>query len=448
MRFNYFLKFIHNLQKMFNGDFIVKQSKFLLFITLLYLKDCNNVNNNPIFDFDFDLISDVLSLAEDLIDLSKSYGDYEMSKYFLPQYKWVTRNKDIHLNYSQLIKKYGLTEEEQSDENDGSGTIALSNILYYDSANDFVNNIFVESTGMYWIVRDVEDRVFYRLASNTYQDLGGPGLSDGENIIHLSLSNSDFLNFRRDKYGELDLTDFFAIVYHFTKIGSIYISYFCDTDYFFVINRRNSMYNNKVFLTVTLSLIVWTLRLISAIVKLFDKLYNNMFFLFPILCCDVTFKLIYKNRLVYIIGNVLYNNIPLAIVVFVNLIFYLNRMEMKRPLALSGSRRKFEEVNSFLHAGALQNKFLENFCMHMTNEERRLVLYDREGYKTPIQNRLSIVLLDCHCDNNLYSKLLQSIYFYWARLTQCQVWLRLHHYKKYCFTKFQSHWQKPYKFYY
>lgn len=423
---------------MFNGDFIVKQSKFLLFITLLYLKDCNHVNNNPIFDFDFDLISDVLSLAEDLIDLSKCYGDYETSKYFLPQNKWVTRNKDIHLNYSQLIKKYGLTEEEQSDENDDSGTIALSNILYYDNGNDFLNKAFADITGSYWIVRDVEDRFFYHLASNTYQDLSGPGLSDGENIIHLSFSNSDFLNFRRDKYGELDLTDFFGIVYHFTKIGSIYISHFCDTDSFFVINRRNSRYNSKIFLTVTLSLIVWTLRLISAIVRLFDKLNNDMFLLFPILCCDLTLKLIYKNRLVYIIGNVLYNNIPLAIVVFVNLIFYLNRMEMKRPLALTGSRRKFEEVNSFLHAGVLQKKFLEKFCMQMTNEERRLVLCDREGYKTPIQNRLSLVLLDCHCDNNLYTKLLKSINFYWARLMQCQVWLRLFHYKKILFHKISS----------
>lgn len=424
---------------MFNGDFIVKQSKFLLFITLLYLKDCNHVNNNPIFDFDFDLISDVLSLAEDLIDLSKSYGDYEMSKYFLPQYKWVTRNKDIHLNFSQLIKKYGLTEEEQSDENDGSGTIALSNILYYDSGNDFVNKIFVESTGSFWIVRDVEDRVFYHLASNTYQDLSGPGLSDGENIIHVSLSNSDFLNFRRDKYGELDLTDLFGIVYHFTKIGSIYISYFCDTDSFFVINRRNSRYNTKVLLTLILSLLVWTLRLISAIVKLFNKVNNDIFILFPIFCCDVTLKLIYKNSLVCIIGNVLYNNIPLAIVVFVNLIFYLNRMEMKRPLALTGSRRTFEEVKLFLHAGVLQNKFHKKpYYMQTTNEERRLVLYDREGYKTPIQNRLSLVLLDFHCDNNLYSKLIKSIYFYWARLTQCQVWLRLLHYKKILFYKISS----------
>ncbi|CAG9584768.1 unnamed protein product [Danaus chrysippus] len=140
---------------MFGGDFVIKQSKLLLFITFLYLKDCGHANEDLIFDLDLDLISDIINIIEDIINLyTYENSDLKSAKIYITDLQLVIRYDDVHLNYTQLINKYGLLDVPPHEEDIVPSIVAESNGYLY-------HKLQYQENG--WI--SLENKIAYLLAS-------------------------------------------------------------------------------------------------------------------------------------------------------------------------------------------------------------------------------------------------------------------------------------------
>lgn len=266
MRFPHFLKFIAIVANMLTGNFIVKQSKFLLFITILYLKDLRHVHDNPIFDIDLDLISDLVSLSEDWINLQRRYDNSnEKSKCYLPQNKWVINFEDIHLNYTQLIKKYGIPEED-SEEHENKYYV-LSRDSEYDTRMYPASN---------WLISVFKVGLAYLVVCKGY-DLWMDNVRGIKRIAkeeHRSPSNSVFWNFSRDEIGGFKLPVLIGIIVNLSEYEEIL---YPDTWYKITsanICSKNASFIDKLTLTVVISAMVWVFRLLRILHKLVFLLYD------------------------------------------------------------------------------------------------------------------------------------------------------------------------------
>lgn len=389
---------------MFNGDLIVRQSKFLLFITILYLKDFSNVHSSPIYNFDFDFVSDVLSLTEDFINLSKSYSNYEISKDILPQNRWIMKNKDVQLNYSQLIKKYSLSNNEPNEGNEED--FKEKHFTLYTPSNNHDN--LPESRLLPCQSRsispDVECIITYRLVSKGYEIWIGNVLLSRIKDNH-SLSNFHFWNIMSDASGCLDLSEVIGILFHLAELKKIlYLEHIQGQTSFFRRSSHRSISFNKISLTMALWIIIRVYRLISVLIIILVKLNNMINFLFLLFDSNLL-----MNNSMYLSRTILLNNILFSFIMRHNLILFT--------------------VGLFYFQIYLKRLKPSNFKSINYNQDTNLVLCDVTFKNSPFCTsyfafEISYPLIIFHnfcTTGGIYAKMLYSIFLNWI----CVCWVLL-----------------------